>query len=111
MYVRRVTDRDRYCDYWEKAIVRLLHPTQLLILEAISHLGQPISASVMVRISDGQIELANYDYHCKRLWDLDLLRPAGEVKRRGTFEKFYDLQLGDEPEVTDKPSPESEQLD
>lgn len=93
MYVRRVNGQESYEGFWEKALVHLLHPTQLLIIEAISRIEEPISASVMVRISDGQIELASYDYHCKRLVELGLLKPAGKAKRRGTYERFYDFQV------------------
>jgi hypothetical protein len=88
-----VTDQENYEGFWEKALAQLLHPTQLLIVEAISQIEEPISASVMVRISDGQIKLASYDYHCKRLVELGLLKPAGKAKRRGVYEKFYDFQV------------------
>lgn len=88
-----MTDQEDYESFWEKALVQLLHPTQLLIVEAISRIEEPISASVMMRISDGQIKLASYDYHCKRLLKLGLLKPAGEAKRRGVYEKFYVFQM------------------
>ena len=85
--------------FWEKALVLLLHPTQLLIIEAISRIEEPISASVMVLISDGQIGLASYDYHFKRLLELGLLKPAGKAKRRGTYERFYVFQVVDGEQV------------
>jgi hypothetical protein len=88
-----VTDQGTYERFWEEAIVELLHPTQLLILEALAHLDCPVSATIMERISGGQIRLANWDYHCRRLATLGLLEPAGHKQRRGATENFFVLRL------------------
>ena len=88
-----MTDQRNYERFWEEAIVRLLHPTQLLIIEALARLDHPISPTIMARISDGQVRLNNYDYHCKRLVKLGLLESAGQEPRRGAWEHFYALSL------------------
>lgn len=88
-----MTDQGSYERFWEDAVVRLLHPTQLLILETLTYLDCPISASIMERLCDGQIKLANWDYHCKRLATLGLLEPAGWKQRRGATENFFVLRL------------------
>lgn len=88
-----MTDQETYERFWERAIVELLHPTQLLIVEALTNLDCPVSASIMERICDGQIRLANWDYHCKRLTTLGLLEPAGHKRRRGATEHFFVLRV------------------
>lgn len=88
-----MTDQETYVRFWEDALIRLVHPTQLLILEALTRLDCPISASIMVQVSDGQIGLGSWDYHCKRLTRLGLLEAAGKAQRRGVSEKFYKLRV------------------
>ena len=88
-----MTDQQTYERFWEEAVILLLHPTQLLILEALARLGLPVSASIMEQVSDGQIRLANFDYHLKRLETLGLLEVVDRKQRRGTAEKFFDLRL------------------
>jgi hypothetical protein len=91
-----VSDQETYEQFWEEAVIQLLHPTQLLIIEALTHLDCPVSASIMVRISGGQIELASWDYHCRRLTSLGLLEPAGSEPRRGATENFFVLRLNEQ---------------
>lgn len=88
-----MTDQETYERYWEQAVVQLLHPTQLLILEALAHLDVPVSASIMEKICDGQIKLSSWDYHCKRLATLGLLDQVSQKQRRGATEWFYSLHL------------------
>lgn len=88
-----MTDQMSYERFWEDAVIRLLHPTQLLILETLTRLDRPVSASIMEQISGGQVKLASWDYHCKRLATLGLLKPVGTKQRRGATEHFFALQL------------------
>ena len=79
--------------FWEEAVVLLLHPTQLLILEALVRLGMPVSATAMVEMSDGQISLAYWTYHLTRLENLGLLKLVEARPSRGTPEKFFALRI------------------
>lgn len=88
-----MTDLETYEGFWKEAVIRLLHPTQLLILEALARLEMPVSATIMERISDGQIPLANYAYHLIRLERLGLLELVDTQPRRGVQEKFFALRL------------------
>lgn len=88
-----MVDLETYEAFWEEAVIRLLHPTQLLILEALARLGEPVSATVMERISDGQIPLVNWAYHLSRLEELGILELVESKPRRGVAEKFFGLRL------------------
>lgn len=88
-----MVDLETYERFWEEAVILLLHPTQLLILEALTRLEMPVSATAMVEMSDGQISLAYWTYHLTRLEKLGLLKLVKARPSRGTPEKFYDLRL------------------
>jgi hypothetical protein len=70
----------------------LLHPIQLLILEALARLGVPVSATIMEKISDGQIAKANCSYLLNCLADLGSLEIIETKQRRGALEKFFHLK-------------------
>ena len=86
-----MTDRERYERFWETAAVRLLHPTQLFVVEALSRIDRPLSPTLLERVSGGTIRLGHFDYHCKRLSTLSLLEVVATKQRRGAWEKFYGL--------------------
>lgn len=86
-----VSDQERYKRFWEIVAVRLLHPTQLFVVEALSRIDRPLSPSLLERMSGGAISLGHFDYHCKRLSTLGLLEVVGTKQRRGAWEKFYGL--------------------
>jgi hypothetical protein len=82
--------------FWEALAVRLLHPIQLQIIEAMRWIGQPLSASELVQIFSGEYSLATVAYHVRRLVALGALKLALQRPVRGTVEKFYRLGLVDE---------------
>ena len=96
-----VAEQETYERFWEEAIsllsepTRLLilrmHPTQLLILEALGRLGTPVSATVMQKVSGGQVSTGRFTYHLQSLMELGLLEVVETKPRRGAREKFYDL--------------------
>lgn len=88
-----MAEQETYERFLEEVVIQLLHPTQLLILEALEHLECPVSATAMEQISDGQIALGNWAYHVNRLAKLGLLEPAGTEQRRGATEKFFVLRV------------------
>lgn len=90
-----VKERPTYAQLWEEGLLRLLHPTQVLILEALAHLDCPVSATIMVGISDGAIRLGAWSYHLKRLVELGFLEETGSAAVRGATERFYGLRLGE----------------
>lgn len=88
---RSVTDQQGYEGFWEAVAIRLLHPTQLLVLEALARIGQPLSPTLLERVYDETISLGVFDYHCKRLAVLGMLEIVERKQRRGALEKLYDV--------------------
>jgi hypothetical protein len=84
-----MTDQERYWRVWDAIVLSLLHPTQLLIIEALGRIGLPMSPTVVVRVIDGEITLNLVDYHCKRLVELGILEKKSRRPVRGVWENFY----------------------
>ena len=81
-------------DFWQELALRLLHPTQLLIIEAIWRVEAPLSATLLQAIYENRISLSLFSYHCKRLEQLEVIEKVGEIPGRGVSEKLYDLTEG-----------------
>jgi hypothetical protein len=77
--------------FWEGLALRLLHPTQLLVIEAIWWIDEPLSATLLQSVYEDRISLSLLSYHCKRLEALEVLEKVGEVPVRGVSEKLFDL--------------------
>jgi hypothetical protein len=92
-----VATQESYNRFWEELAVRLLHPTQLLVIEGISWVGRPLSPTLLKNLFDGRIALNHFAYHCNRLVDLDVLEKVDRVQVRGAWENFYDLVTDAEP--------------
>lgn len=77
---------------WDAVLLSLLHPTQLLIIEALSYIGQPLSPALLNGVIDCQkVELGHLDYHCKRMVTLGILVKRRREPSRGSWENFYDF--------------------
>ncbi|HST69902.1 MAG TPA: hypothetical protein VLI94_09615 [Solirubrobacterales bacterium] len=77
--------------FWQELALRLLHPTQLLIIEAIWRIEEPLSATLLQAVYENQISLSLFSYHCKRLEQLAVIEKVDEIPVRGVSEKLYDL--------------------
>jgi hypothetical protein len=80
--------------FWGDLALRLLHPTQLLIIEAIWRIEEPLSATLLQGVYGNQISLGLLSYHCRRLEALEVLEKVDKIPVRGVSEKFYDLVDG-----------------
>lgn len=81
---------------WDGLPVRLLHEIQLWVIEALSRIDRPLSASVLTKMFDGEdLSLAKVSYHVSRLRDLGVLEPAGTRQARGAVERFYRIAAED----------------
>ena len=80
--------------FWATLGVRLLHPIQIQIIEAMLWIDCPLSASVLVEAFNGEIRLSTVAYHVRRLKSLGALKLAGKRQpARGSTEKLYRLRL------------------
>ena len=76
---------------WEALIGRLLHPTQLAVVEAMLWIDRPLSPAQLVRVFDGGVHLSSVAYHVSRLADLGVLEQTETRPVRGAVEHFFRL--------------------
>jgi hypothetical protein len=76
---------------WDGLLVRLLHETQLQIIEAMGWVDRPMSASQLVQVFDESTTLANVSYHVRRLREIGILRLSWTRPVRGTKERLHRL--------------------
>jgi hypothetical protein len=80
--------------FWWALVVRLLHPVQIQIIEAMLWIDQPLSASALVKIFDGKIRPSTVAYHVLHLSELRALRKVGKrTPKRGSQEKLYRVRF------------------
>ncbi len=92
-----MTDRGVPEGFWATLAVRLLHPCQVQIIEAMRWIDQPLSASELVRVFDRELHLSAIAYHVRRLDSLGALSSVGKRHPlRGSEEKLYRLDLDEE---------------
>ena len=83
--------------FWAALAARLLHPSQLQIIEAMRWIDRPLSVSELVQIFFREERLPAIAYHVHRLAALGALNPTGRRRPvRGSIEKFYRLSVADE---------------
>ena len=80
-----------YTHFWAEVAVQLMHPTQLIIIEALWRIAEPLSPKALEAISDYQVDLNSFAYHCRRLTNLGILAPVRLEPVRGVTEHFYDF--------------------
>lgn len=76
---------------WEALIGRLLHPTQVAVVEAMLWIDRPLSPAQLVRVFDGEVQLSSVAYHVSRLTDLGVLEQTDTRQVRGAVEHFFRL--------------------
>jgi DNA-binding transcriptional regulator GbsR (MarR family) len=76
---------------WNGLVVRLLHETQLQIIEAMQWIDRPMSASQLVHVFDESTSLSSVSYHVRRLRKLGIVKQSWIRPVRGTKERFYRL--------------------
>ena len=67
---------------WASLIPQILHPTKVIILEAMHWIGRPLSASELEKIARGQPILSLFSYHLAHLVRLEILEVVGKFKVR-----------------------------
>jgi hypothetical protein len=69
---------------WAMLDPRLIHPTKVLIVEAMLWIGRPLSAAELEEIFDGALGASTIDYHLRSLAILDALGTSAGRRRGST---------------------------
>jgi predicted ArsR family transcriptional regulator len=77
--------------FWNALAGRVLHETQVRIIEAMCWIDQPMSATELVKVFFERPSLGDVAYHIRRLHDLGFLVHVETQQKRGRLEKRYCL--------------------
>jgi len=67
----------------------LVHPTKVQILEAMRWIAQPLAASELAEVFDGELNLPGISYHMTSLANFGVLREVEKYQVRGVWKRRY----------------------
>jgi len=76
---------------WEELVALLIHPVKVSIIEAMSWIGEPLSATDLDRVFKCQIGVSLISYHLRKLVELGVIQPVRKETVRGAIQTFYAL--------------------
>jgi hypothetical protein len=78
---------------WEKLVPRLIHPTKVIVIEAMLWIERPLSATELQNIANGTPVISSFSYHLDRLVESGALDVVTKLKARRSQgskrEKFF----------------------
>jgi DNA-binding transcriptional ArsR family regulator len=76
---------------WEALVPLLVHPVKVEIIEAMSWIGLPLSATDLDRVMRGQVGVSLLSYHLRKLTEVGALVRVRQEPVRGAVQTFYAL--------------------
>lgn len=77
---------------WEALVPLLVHPAKVEIIEAMSWIEVPLSATDLDRILSGQLGVSLISYHLRKLAELKAIEKVRQEHVRGAIQTFYALR-------------------
>lgn len=75
---------------WIALVASTIHPTKVLILEAVEWIGEPVSPWMLARdVFEGEVKKGDAAYHLRGLAEMGALEKVDERQVRGAVEKFW----------------------
>jgi DNA-binding transcriptional ArsR family regulator len=76
---------------WGALVPLLVHPVKVEIIEAMSWIGLPLSATDLDRVLRGQIGVSLLSYHLRKLTEVGAIERVRQEPVRGAVQSFYAL--------------------
>jgi len=76
---------------WSVLVPRLVHPTKVLIIEAMHWIDRPLASSDLEQVFGKRLGVSNISYHVKTLADARILREVSRRQVRGAWKTVYRL--------------------
>jgi len=76
---------------WEALVPLLVHPVKVEIIEAMTWIGLPLSATDLDRILHGHVGVSLLSYHLRKLAEVGALKRVRREPVRGAVQTFYAL--------------------
>lgn len=74
---------------WGALVPRLVHPLKVVIVEALSYIDEPLSASDLRLVFGEQYDLSLISYHVVGLAKVGALAKVRQQQVRGALKTFY----------------------
>jgi DNA-binding transcriptional ArsR family regulator len=82
---------------WAALVPLLVHPVKVEIIEAMSWIGLPLSATDLDRVLRGQVGVSLLSYHLRKLAEVGAIKRVRQEPVRGAVQSFYALAGEDPP--------------
>lgn len=89
---------------WGALLSLSVHPTRLWIIEAMRVIDQPLSASELERIFDGEQSTSAISYHVNTLAKVGIVKQVEMQQVRGTWKRLYAFTAAVKPAAPSRPS-------
>jgi DNA-binding transcriptional ArsR family regulator len=76
---------------WDELVPLLVHPLRVAIIEALRHIGEPLSTADLKEIFDGRYALSLISYHLVTLAKVEAIVVVSQGQVRGSTERLYFL--------------------
>jgi DNA-binding transcriptional ArsR family regulator len=76
---------------WEALVPLLVHPVKVEIIEAMTWVEEPLSATDLDRVLRGQLGVSLLSYHLRKLAELNIIKRVRQEQVRGAVQTFYEL--------------------
>lgn len=77
--------------HWEALVPLLVHPVKVTIIEAMTWIDRPLSATDLDRVLQGELGVSLLSYHLRKLAELGVIAPTRRETVRGATQTFYAL--------------------
>ena len=74
---------------WAALVPVVFHPLKVAIIEALTWIGTPLSATDLTKVFDKRFAVPNLNYHLHELAKVGALKQVRKRRVRGAVEKFY----------------------
>jgi hypothetical protein len=74
---------------WNVLVSLLVHPVQVAIIEAMSWIGTPLSASELDKVLDERFGVSHVSYHMRALVKAEVIGAVDHEQVRGALKTFY----------------------
>jgi Helix-turn-helix domain len=75
---------------WNVLVPHIVNPTKVAVIEAMSWIGVPLSASELEKVfDDEEFGLSRISYHVRTLAKAGILRMVRQRQVRGSIQTFY----------------------
>jgi hypothetical protein len=76
---------------WESLVPLLVHPAKVAIIEAMSWIDLPLSATDLDRVLQGEAGVSLLSYHLRKLAEIGAIDRVRQETVRGAVQTFYAL--------------------